>query len=187
MRTFIAVEFDEPIRRQLATLQSRLKAKLPKLKWVEVHQIHLTLKFLGEISDQQITPIAQALTELAAKCWPLEIRVEDLGCFPPSGPVSVVWVGIKDPSGELAKCQALCEDLIEPFGFPRERRRFSPHLTLARTRDRAGGGAEIRAVLKAEPPARLGTQAVSGVTFFQSTLTPRGPIYNALSKHPFAV
>jgi RNA 2',3'-cyclic 3'-phosphodiesterase len=186
MRTFIAVEFDETIRKQLAAVQGRLKARFPKLKWVDPHHIHLTLKFLGEISDQQVTPIATALAQMAGKCRPFDISVEDLGCFPPSGDVNVVWVGIKDTSGELAKCQGLCEDLIEPLGFPRESRRFSPHLTLARTRDRAGGG-EIRTALKQEPPARLGTQAVGGVTFFQSTLTPRGPIYAALSKHPFAV
>jgi 2'-5' RNA ligase len=184
MRTFIAVEFDSAIRKQLGALQTRLKVRLPKLKWVEPLQIHLTLKFLGEIGDQQVAPIAAALTEVASKCRAFDVSVEDLGCFPPSGDVSVVWVGLKDPAGELAKCQALCEDLIEPLGFPRERRRFSPHLTLARIRDR--GGPEIRTVLQQEPPARMGVQTVGGVTFFQSTLTPRGPIYNALSKHQFA-
>ncbi len=184
MRTFIAVEFDRAVKKQLADLQARLKPRLGQLKWVDPYQIHLTLKFLGEIDDRRAPEIAQALGRLSEQCQPFDIKIEDVGTFPPSGGVKVVWVGIKDEAGLLSRCQAACEDLIEPLGFPRENRRFSPHLTLARTRDSANSAA-IRSVLGAMPPFHAGVQAVEGVTFYQSTLTPRGPIYNALSKHPF--
>jgi 2'-5' RNA ligase len=184
MRTFIAIEFDEAVRRQLGAIQTRLKPKCPKVKWVDPRQIHLTLKFLGEIAEGQVAAVGEALNALAGGCRPFEVKVEGLGCFPPGGGVDVLWVGLKDPSGQLAACQAKCEELIEPLGFPRERRAFSPHLTLARNRDPASG-AKIRAALTAEPPAVVGTQTVTGVTFYHSTLTPQGPIYKPVSKHAF--
>lgn len=185
MRTFIAIDFDAAVKKQLAALVGRLKTRCPKLKWVEPSQMHLTIKFLGEIGDQQVVSVATALGGLASECQPFDITVEELGCFPPSGGVDVVWVGIKEPGGQLAGCQARCEDLMEGLGFARERRRFSPHLTLARNRNPAGG-VQIRAVLKEQGPVHAGAQTVTGLTFYQSTLTPRGPIYNVLSKHEFA-
>lgn len=185
MRTFVAIDFDEGIRRQLAALQTRLKPKCPKVKWVDPRQIHLTLKFLGEIAEGRVAAISEALGTLARECRPFEVKVEELGCFPPGGGgVDVLWVGLKDPSEQLAKCQAKCEGFIEPLGFPRERRPFSPHLTLARNRDR-GNSVKIRSAFSAEPPVVIGRQTVTGVTFYQSTLTPQGPIYKALSKHAF--
>lgn len=182
MRTFIAIDFDDAIRKQLANLESRLKPRCGKVKWVDPDKMHLTLKFLGEIDDRQVTPISRALDELARQCRPFDITVEDFGTFPPRGGVKVIWVGIKDPSGLLAECQACCEGLLEPLGFPKERRRFSPHLTLARNRD-PRNSAQIHAALEQEPPVRIGTQTVDGVTFYQSTLTPQGPIYQSLSQH----
>lgn len=182
MRTFIAVNFDNAIKKQLADLQAGLKPHCGKLKWVDPNIMHLTLKFLGDISDRQVAPISHALDELAKQCRPFDIAVEDIGTFPPHGGVKVIWIGIKDPDGLLAKCQGLCEDLIEPLGFPKEKRRFSPHLTLARNRD-PGNSARIRAALAQESCVCLGTQSVAGVTFYQSTLTPKGPIYQPLSRH----
>lgn len=185
MRTFIAIDFDEQIKRQLSALQVKLKPRCGSLKWVDPRQMHLTLKFLGEIKESQVATIRQALDELAAQCRPINVVVEELGTFPPRGAVKVLWVGIKDAGGELAKCQARCEDLIEPLGFPRENRPFSPHLTLARTRDDSNSN-QIRTALQQEPPFQAGSQTISGVTFYQSTLTPRGPIYDAMSRHQFA-
>ena len=184
MRTFIAIDFDETVRKQITDLQARLKPRCGKLKWVDPRKMHLTIKFLGEIGDQQITPISGALDELARQCQPFDITVADLGTFNPTGPVKVLWIGIQDPTGRLAACHALCERLIEPLGFPTEKRRFSPHLTLARNR-LPQNSREIRAALDAEPPVHVGTQTAGGVSFYQSTLTPEGPIYNALSRHPF--
>ncbi|MBN2561309.1 MAG: RNA 2',3'-cyclic phosphodiesterase [Phycisphaerae bacterium] len=185
MRTFIAIDLDRAIKKHLSDLQAQLGPRCPKLKWVDPNKMHLTIKFLGEVRDQQIAEISRALGRLAAECQPFDIAVEGLGTFNPTGPVKVVWIGIQDPSGRLAECQALCEDLIEPLGFPREGRRFSPHLTLARNKF-TENSREIRAALDAQPPVRAGSQTVSGVMFYQSTLTPGGPIYSALSRHPLA-
>jgi 2'-5' RNA ligase len=184
MRTFIAIEFDQAILRRLESLQNRLEPHCPKMKWADPSKIHLTLKFLGEINDSQMTAVSQALDQLAGQCQPFDIAVENLGTFKPAGPLSVVWVGIQDPSNRLAECQDRCEQLLEPLGFPPEKRRFSPHLTIARNR-LPKNSRQIRAALDAEPPFQAGVQTVTSLTFYRSTLTSQGPIYNALGRHSF--
>ncbi len=182
MRTFIAIELDDAVKRQLRNLQERLRPQCGNLKWVEPNLIHLTLKFLGEIADKQVASVSEAMGQLAQECRQFDIRIRNTGTFPPHGGVKVVWVGIEDPNDGLARCQERCEDLLASLGFPKERRRFSPHLTLARNRDLSGSGA-VRVALDREPPFDAGIQTATSVNFFQSTLTPRGPIYNVLSKH----
>ncbi len=185
MRTFVAIEFDDEIKRRLGDLQTRLKTSCPKIKWVDPENMHLTIKFLGEIRNGQVAPIGKSLDRLAGECRAFDVTVEGLGAFGRHGPVKVVWVGLQDTAGHLAECHARCEELLDSLGFPPERRRFSPHLTLARNRYPEHSGL-IRAVLDEEPPFKGGTQTVSGVTFYQSTLTPQGPIYTALSRHTFS-
>jgi len=184
MRTFVAVDFTDAIKSQFGALQDRLKPRCPQLKWVSPQQMHLTLKFLGEIDEQQVADIRKALDVLAGQCRPMDITVEQIGTFRPAGPVNVIWVGLHDATGHLAQCHAACEKLLAPLGFPLEDRPFSPHLTLARNNSPANSP-QIRTALAAEPPFCAGTQSVAGVTFYHSTLTPRGPIYEVLSSHAF--
>lgn len=185
MRTFIAVDLTDTIRKRLADLQANLKPTCGNLKWVNPENVHLTIKFLGEIPDRQIAPVSEALDRLASQCQPCDITVGGLGTFAPSGPVKVLWVGIQDPAGGLEACQSLCDQLLQPLGFPPEGRRFSPHLTLARNKF-PQNSRQLRAALEAEPTMPPAAQTVTGITFYQSTLTRQGPIYQPLSKHAFS-
>src|SRR5262245_16859850 len=124
MRSFIAIDFDETIKRDLADLQDRLKSRCPKMTWVKPEQIHLTLKFFGEIADQDIMPISAALDRLAGETSAFDVQVERVGVFPPSGRVNVIWIGIIDPDERLAHLQARCDELLAPLGFPAEGRSF---------------------------------------------------------------
>ena len=185
MRTFVAIELDDELKRPLAALQARLEPHCPNLRWVDPAKIHLTLKFIGEIADDRMVDISSALDELAAECRPFQIAIEQVGVFGQEGPVKVVWVGVSDDEhGALPRCHELCERLLEPLGIPPERRPFRPHLTLARNREVRQSQAIRRAV---EPHAklRIGVQEVESVTFYQSTLTGRGPVYLPLSRHVF--
>src|SRR5262245_8053551 len=118
MRSFIAIDFDETLKKDLAELQERLKKRCPKMTWVKADQFHLTIKFLGEITDQDIIPISKALDHLAAEATPFEVQIENIGVFPPHGRANVVWVGIADAGKKLATLQARCEELLAPLGFP---------------------------------------------------------------------
>jgi len=184
MRTFIAVDFDEPVRKRLAALQDRLRAHGAALRWTDPARIHLTIRFLGEIDPAQVEPIQHALDGLVAGIPPFELNVAGTGAFPPSSPVRVVWVGITDPSGKLAACHHAVETALEALGFPRENRPFSPHLTLARSRD-PRKARSIRQPLADAAGFDAGPQSIRRLTFYQSTLTPKGPIYEPLSRHAF--
>ncbi|RIK65468.1 MAG: RNA 2',3'-cyclic phosphodiesterase [Planctomycetota bacterium] len=184
MRTFIAIDLDEAVRRDLGRLIQRLSPRCGDLRWSRPDTIHLTLKFLGEASDDQIMPICGALRTLAAQCQPFDIDVRGAGCFPDAGSVRVVWAGVHDFSGMLARCQSLCEELVAPLGFPTERRPFSPHLTLARNKSPALS-ADIRRAVLSEVEFSAGVQTVSAVTLYQSTLTSQGSTYQPLCTCPF--
>lgn len=187
MRTFVAIDLDDDVKRPLAALQARLKPHCPGLRWVDPAKIHLTLKFIGEIADDRILDIGAALDELAAQCRPFQIAIEQVGVFGQNGPVKVVWVGVSDDEhGALPRCHDLCERLLDPLGIPREHRPFRPHLTLARNRD-LRQSETIRRAVELHAELRVGVQEVESVTFYQSILTSRGPVYQPLSRHVFQV
>lgn len=185
MRTFIAIDLDDAIRRDLGRLIERLRPKCGAIQWAPPEKIHLTLKFLGEISDDAVVPICGALRMLAEQYRPFDISIHGAGVFPSDGPVRVVWAGVQDQSGDLARCRDLCEDLVAPLGFPTEHRPFTPHLTLARNKT-PKLSTEIRLALESATNFSAGLQTVAGVTLYQSTMTPDGSIYRPLCKYEFA-
>jgi len=185
MRTFIAIDLDDAVKRRLAELAERLRSRCPPLKWTDPDSVHITLKFLGDISERQIEPIGCALDDLARACEPFDIGLEHLGTFGQTAPVRVVWIGLRDDAGELSRCHARCEDLLEPLGIARENRPFRPHLTLARNRN-PKHSRQIRQAVESAGETNLGVQTAGAITFYQSTLTPRGPIHRVLSRHAFA-
>jgi len=184
MRTFVAIDFDDEVKRPIEILQDRLKSDCPGLRWVDPAKIHLTLKFIGDAAEDRIVAICTALDELAAECRPFPIAIEEVGAFREDGPVKVVWVGVHDEDGGLRYCHELCERLLEPLGIPREQRPFRPHLTLARNREPRHSEV-IRRAIEPHAELRIAVQEVESVTFYQSTLTPRGPVHQPLSRHVF--
>lgn len=186
MRSFIAIDFDDALNCDVADLQASLRSRCPKLTWIRPEQIHLTLKFLGKITDQDIFPIGSALDKCAAEMAPFEIQIEGVGVFPPSGRVNIVWVGITDAEKRLARLQARCEEMLAPLGFSPEGRGFTPHLTIARNKDpRQSGAIRTAVTLQGEP--QFGAQRIQELIFYQSTPGPGGHTHHALSRHPFKV
>lgn len=185
MRAFIAIELDEPVRRRLAELQSRLVRVCPGVKWVKPELIHLTLQFLGDIEPVAATEVGAALDAITAGCRPIDLHVHRAGVFPPGGPVRVIWVGAEDAGGALAACREDCRRRLGALGLRDDNRPFSPHLTLGRNKEGRRGMA-IRAALAHFADFDAGRQSTAGLTFYESTLTPRGPIYRVVSRHAFA-
>lgn len=181
MRTFIAIDLDATVRRQIDRLQQKLRADCPTagLRWVDAERIHLTLRFLGEIADGQAADVAGAVENLAGQCRPFEIAIGRIGTFPADGPVRVVWIGVEDPNGDLARCHSMSEALLVRLGFPPEGRPFSAHLTLARNKN-PKNSRRVREALALHGDCELGSLGVDHVTFYQSTLTPTGPTHAPL-------
>ena len=135
-RVFIAIELPGIIRQKLKAHIDGLRCTLPDVRasWSREDNLHLTLKFLGDIPVAKVEALAQAAQRAASKVEPFEIFVGGCGAFPSRGQPRVLWIGIDDPSGRLTEVHQALEDECAIAGFPREERPFHPHLTIARIR-----------------------------------------------------
>ena len=185
IRAFIAIEFSPALREQFATIIAALRRDTPPraVGWVKADNIHLTLKFLGDIPQTHIAPISAALAEAARDVESFSFSVSGLGCFPNLKRPRVLWAGI-DPAGakNLIALQAAVEQQLAALPYPPEARAFSPHITLGRVRrearpeDAAKAGEAVRAQSKIE----LGQELVNAVTLMKSDLRPGGAVYTPL-------
>jgi 2'-5' RNA ligase len=136
VRVFCAIELPADVRARAAARVDFLRrafASAP-VGWERAEKMHLTLKFLGEIPASRIEDLARAVQRAADQTKTFELVVEGVGAFPPRGAARVLWLGVRDEAGELARLQERIEDECAAENFPREQRAFRPHLTLARLR-----------------------------------------------------
>jgi 2'-5' RNA ligase len=184
IRSFIAIELPRELKLSLVRLQDKLKpeSRAP-VKWVDPENIHLTLKFLGNIDSGLTGRITSALGEAIQGVPPFDIEVSGLGVFPNIRRVQVVWVGLAGEVAKLAQLQQRIETCLVPLGFAAEARSFTPHLTLGRVRDYAAP----------DERQKLG-QLINGIAFeagcrvnvdaihlIRSQLTREGPVYSKIS------
>lgn len=179
MRCFVAIELPEHIRDRLAELQQQLTPLAREIRWTRPEQIHLTLKFLGEMPDDRVAELCAVVVAAAGGLGPIPLEVSGLGCFPPRGGARVVWAGLEDPSSELARCHDACEEAFAKVGFPPETRPFSPHLTIGRSRD-PRGSRQARGTLDGLATFAAGSFTATKLTLFESILGRSGATYNAL-------
>src|SRR5437660_12146600 len=153
LRAFIAVQLSDDLKRQIGSVQAELQREVPgsarggkavKIGWVQPEGIHLTLKFLGDIQEAQVDALREILSKAAASARPFTLEARGLGAFPNPRAPRVIWLGLHgshDDMADLQRLQAAVEDGLAGLGFPKEARAFTPHLTLARIRDRVQAGA----------------------------------------------
>lgn len=185
MRCFVAIELPEDVRERLARLQSDLSELDRVVRWTRPEQIHLTLKFLGEVPDDQVAGVGEATVAAASSCRAFNVTVGGVGCFPISGAPRVIWAGVTGPPPDLLTCQKRCETEYAALGYPPEGRAFSPHLTLGRTRE--GSNARmIRPKLQSLATFTGGTFSVRELVLFQSILGRGGATHVALARAPLS-
>mgnify|MGYP000334632078 CR=1 FL=1 len=176
VRLFIAVNLPDDLRGRLVSVQEQL----PKhgLKLVEPENLHLTLKFLGEVREGTVSEVARAMTEVVADQASFEVEIAGLGAFPDLRRPRVVWAGVTRGKQDVMSLQARLEDALQPLGFQREKD-FHPHVTLARVKLPAAARM-IADVVRGAKSAVFGSFAVREVDLVKSTLTPKGPIYEKI-------
>ena len=184
VRSFIAIELPDEVKSALTQLQAQLKSggQFP-VKWVDPYSIHLTLKFLGNIDIDRIDGITRAVEEAARGISPFHLEVTGLGVFPNLKRVQVAWVGVSGEVDRLGQLQKRIESNLAPLGFAPESRPFTPHLTLARLRDRASLNERQsfgQLVVGTRFEAVYGFN-VDSINLMRSQLTSEGPIYNQIS------
>jgi 2'-5' RNA ligase len=183
IRAFIAVELPSGLKNELAELETQLKkASPPVVKWVDPNSIHVTLKFLGEISEDSIEELMLAIEETAQGILPFQLEVRGVGAFPNLERPQVLWTGVKGELEKIAQLQKRIESNTEQLGSPRESRAFSPHLTLGRVRDEAGPNERRRLgkLLADTTFTALHNIDVDAVNLMKSQLTPGGAIYSCI-------
>ncbi len=173
IRTFIAVELPEWFIPEIERIGAMLN--LPGIKLVDPELVHITLKFLGDIHEAQIQPIASALSQV--NCKPFEARIRGIGVFPKPAYIKVIWLGA---FGSFEILHDEVERVLSPFKFGRERD-FSPHATIARVKQLREKTTLLETIRKLEE-VDLGSMNVASISFKKSTLTPNGPIYETLSE-----
>lgn len=182
-RTFIAIEFPHEIRERVVAHIDRLRQALPDVSasWNREDNLHLTLKFLGNVPVTKIEELSRAAAATTSRIEPFRITVGGAGTFPARGKPSVLWIGIEEPETTLSRLHGQLESNCARVGFAHEARAFHPHLTIARLR-RPNGAREL-----ADLHRRLGfapqTFEVREIVGFKSELLPKGAQHTALFSH----
>lgn len=183
MRLFVAITLNDNVRSILTDVQARLKPKSSGVRWVAPALLHLTVKFLGDVPDATVPKASSAVERAASSCSPFEFGLSRCGCFPGGGRVRVVWIGGDGAPDGLAYCVESVESELESAGYPRETRRFSPHITLGRVREDRSGG-DLRSLVEA-CTFKPTSQRVRSLTLMSSVLSPQGPTYTPVCEAAF--
>jgi RNA 2',3'-cyclic 3'-phosphodiesterase len=177
-RSFISIDIGAG--KALSELCNELRAINSPLKVVDPNIMHITLKFLGEIEERQVPSIVDAMRASSEGTDQFNFSLEGMGAFPNRNKIRVVWVGIVDP-GPLGTIARRLDDNLAALGFEKERRRFKPHLTVARAKSREGID-EVREIIDRREEQSFGSQTVESLRLKRSVLGPRGPTYHTMEE-----
>lgn len=180
LRTFVAVEISKPIRARAEELIAALSGTTADVKWVEPYNLHLTLKFLGEVHQREVIDVCRAVARGAAEVEPFELEVRGAGAFPTAARPRTVWLGAGRGAEQMIVLHDRVEAALATLDYREERRRFQPHLTIGRVRGEGQGIADLGRLLMQQADFLAGAMTVQKVTVFSSELTREGPIYEVV-------
>jgi 2'-5' RNA ligase len=183
MRLFVALEVPEPPRRDLRRRVEGVRDRLPRARWVEFDNVHLTLLFLGETAEADVPALSAKLREAFARCPPLDLRLSSGGTFPPGRPARVAWVGIDAPDALTTLQEDVTRAAVEALGFEPEERAYHPHVTVARCPDpwRRDAIDKFKTAMTGPIGPPFGVH--EGI-LFESKLSPKGARYRAVEVFP---
>lgn len=184
MRVFAAVELPEEVRARVAAASRELLAGVRAAKPVAAENLHVTVRFVGEVDDAAVGPLCAAVGEAAPAVTSGVARVRGFGAFPNARRPRVVWAGVDDPGGVLPALESAVSGRLAALGYAPESRPYSAHLTVARMREgvRDTGPLAARLAAAAEDPPAFGEVPVESVTVFRSELGRGGSRYTALAR-----
>jgi RNA 2',3'-cyclic 3'-phosphodiesterase len=181
MRLFIALELETQVKRELERLQNELRRICADgVSYPKAEQLHLTLKFLGEVAAEQVSEVKEALSSATSGVKPFELRIAKLGSFPEGRPARVVWAGTEEIGGskEFERLWRNLETELQLLDFEAEEHGFSPHITLARVKTPVAGKMLSQKMERVTLNAL--TQCVNRCTLFQSELKSSGAVHTPL-------
>ncbi|MBN2445955.1 MAG: RNA 2',3'-cyclic phosphodiesterase [Phycisphaerae bacterium] len=179
MRCFVAVELDHATRRPLVKLIDERLPRTRDVRWCTGQQLHVTLKFLGEVREQDLQPVCAVVKAAADQVTPFPLALTRLGAFPNARSPRVMWCGVRDDHGGCRRWLELADPLLADLGFERESRAFSPHITLGRGKS-AAGARLMREQLESLASPTAPETLVREVVLYESLLKPGGAEYRPL-------
>lgn len=184
-RTFCAIELPPEVRSQLAKHAKQLRDAVPGVSasWSKPENVHLTLKFFGNVPTQNLAKISAAASRVGSEFSSFQIRIGGTGVFPRRSRPQVLWIGVEDSSGRLSDLQQRLEEEFAREGFAKEDRGYRPHLTIARLR--RPEDARQLAEAHIQTKFSLIEVRVNEFVLFRSQLSPKGSIYTVISNHEF--
>lgn len=184
VRLFIATSLTRSIKKRIEKLLLDLKSSLGvrNVRWVKPPGIHLTFKFLGDTSLEQVPEIQKIMDDIAMGYAPFHFSVEGIGCFPNCKRPRVIWIGVEEKTGALQNLQEKIELAMVDLGFPEEGRSFHPHLTLGRIRNhvRKSERKNLGETISDFPSIQVGDQILEAISLIKSDLQPSGAVYTHL-------
>lgn len=181
VRSFIAVELPEEMSKRIYSIVSEASKAGGNIKWVEERNLHLTLKFLGNVPEEAIPTVSATIESVASSFEPFEFNVVGVGGFPNLTKPRVIWVGVSNTQ-HLLRLQRQIEEAMESLGFQREEKEFHPHITIGRVKS-PHGISKVIEVLRKHEGEQLGKVEVKQITLMRSDLSPSGPTYTPISRH----
>ncbi len=172
VRTFVAVEAGPAVRQRAAKLIEEFAAAGAEVKWVEPDNLHLTLKFLGDVDERDIPRVCETVQRAAAEVAPFELEILGAGAFPKLHRPRTIWLGSGKGEPQMAELSRRVEKALEKLGFPREGRRFQAHLTIGRVRNAGPELAQLAQLLQVAADVEVGAMAVDEAVVFSSQLHP---------------
>jgi 2'-5' RNA ligase len=178
----VALDLSDAVRGKIAALCEKLRAEFPSARWVRSEGIHVTLKFIGEVAEERVARIEEAIVAVQSDGG-VEMNFRGSGFFPDERRPRVFWIGI-DSTPNLAEIAGQIEARLEPFGIARETREFRPHLTLARIAEWRGIG-KLRDALRRNGSVEFGAVGTTEMHLYRSELGREGPKYSRLKTFTF--
>jgi RNA 2',3'-cyclic 3'-phosphodiesterase len=187
MRTFIAISLTKASQIELSLLQDRLGKSKADIKWVAPSNIHITLKFLGNIQKSKINQLSPLIENALQGFKIFDIAIAGLGAFPCICSPEIIWAGISKGRGECIGLQKTIESRIKDLDLCKDTRAFFPHVTIGRVVSSSGKGHLVGMIEKEKDFSVCDEISVKKVAIFSSQLTAKGPIYTTLEEFPLSV
>lgn len=182
MRLFLAIELDEFIKNSISKLQHTLKSTgSAKIKYVETENIHLTLKFFGDVDNKKLEEIDEVINKTVKEFRPYILKVVNVGTFPRSNNPRVVWCGVKDKEKVTINLIKSLDNEFSNIGFKKEKS-YQPHITLGRVKS-IQERENLSSTLKQQKNKYFGKMSITSIKLKSSTLTPEGPIYKTIREY----
>lgn len=187
MRTFFCIELNDEMKSKLSQIITTFMGKSEaRVNWVDKENLHITMKFLGDVLKSDVKVLKQKSEKVIATISPFMMTLNRIGVFPNFKRMRVIWVGATDEPEEIHVLNQALEEELEEIGFEPEGRKYIPHITLGRVKERNQSKVEplVEAVesYKIEEPIKTKAE---GLTLMESKLTPKGPIYTPVFRHGF--